>query len=88
MFEIFSKYPSEKMKDSGEFGALRPRAWGRVHMMRSGKRSWNPELSPEDLDEDRMEDLDDILVSDYPESQQYQVNKRADKNKEGDHLIF
>ena len=55
-------------------------------MMRSGKRSWNSELSPEDLGEEGLEDLDDIL--DYPESQQYQVNKRADKNKEGDHLIF
>ena len=45
-------------------------------------------LSPDDLGEEDLEDFDDILVSDYPEPQQYQVSKRADKNKEGDHLIF
>ena len=69
-------------------GSLRPQAWGRVHMMRSGKRSWNPVLSPEDLGEEDLDDFDDILVSDYPEPQQYQVSKRADISKEGNHLIF
>ena len=74
------------MKYAGDFGSLRPRSWGRVHMMRSGKRSWNPELSTEDLAEEDLEDYDDILVSDDPH--QYQVSKRADTSKEGDHLIL
>ena len=54
-------------------------------MMRSGKRSWNPELSTGDLGEEDLEDYDDILGSDDP--QQYQVSKRGDNSKGGDNFI-
>ena len=67
------------MKYSGDFGSLRPRAWGRVHMMRSGKRSWSPELSQDDLGEEDQEDYEDVLLSEDPQPGQYQVSKRADK---------
>ena len=49
-------------------------------MMRSGKRSWNPELSNDDLGEEDIEDYDDILVSEDPH--QFQVSKRGDNGKE------
>ena len=65
---------------------MRPRSWGRVHMMRSGKRSWNPELSNDDLGEEDMEDYDNILVSEDPH--QFEVSKRGDNGKAGDHFIF
>lgn len=55
-------------------------------MMRSGKRSWSPELSNDDLGEEDMEDYDDILVSEDPH--QFQVSKRGDNGKAGDHFIF
>ena len=73
-----------KMKYSGDFLSLRPGGWGRVHMMRSGKRSWSPEVSHDKFGEEDLEDYEDILV----EPQEYQVSKRADNSKEGDHFIF
>ena len=76
------------MKYSGDLGSVRPRAWGRVHMMRSGKRSWNPELSQDDLGEEVLEDYDEVLLSEDPQPHQYQVSKRADSGKEGDHSIL
>ena len=60
---------------------MRPRSWGRVHMMRSGKRSWNPELSPDDLGEEYLEDYGDVLE---PTGHQYHVSKRANNNKDND----
>ena len=42
---------------SGDYGGLRRRSWGRVHMMRSGKRGSEPEYVTEEQDHD-MDDTD------------------------------
>merc|ERR1711874_3772 len=59
---------------NGDYGGLRRRSWGRVHMMRSGKRGSEPEHVTEELDHD-MDDTDYMFE---PQDQMlYEVSKRA-----------